>query len=295
MKTVRTAMALAIQLAASGSSQNFLGAPWVASLVDTMPQPVRERAALRLLSFSPHYFYDRDIRAEAERNRQSRRGLAQALIVPYLTPRARVIDYGCGPGYMAHAVAEMVGHVDAVDISPGVLACARALNGNTGVTSLTPGDLWRRDGQADLAYSFAVVQHMRTEALVGALRLIAAKIRPGGTLLMHFAEPGQGGWRTQADWDADRSLGGRLKRRYGLNCFGRTSSEMTDLAAEHGFTDITVASLRGQLTVPGDDDITSQHMLTARRALGRPQAGDDAPPGEPFNNLSNHKNFLHDR
>jgi hypothetical protein len=70
---------------------------------------------------------------------------------------------------------------------------------------------------------------------------------------------------------------------------------MTDLAAEHGFTDITVASLRGQLTVPGDDDITSQHMLTARRALGRPQAGDDAPPGEPFNNLSNQKNFLHDR
>jgi hypothetical protein len=99
MKTARTAVTLAIQLATSGSSQNFLGAPWVASLVDTMPEPVRERAALRFLSFSPHYFYDRDIRAEAERNRQSRRALAEALIAPYLSPRMRVIDYGCGPGY----------------------------------------------------------------------------------------------------------------------------------------------------------------------------------------------------
>lgn len=232
MKTARTAVTLAIQLATSGSSQNFLGAPWVASLVDTMPEPVRERAAPRFLSFSPHYFYDRDIRAEAERNRQSRRALAEALIAPYLSPRMRVIDYGCGPGYIARAVAEMVGHVNAVDISRGVLACARALNGGTGVTYLTPGDLWRRDGQADLAYSFAVVQHMRTEALIGTLRLLAAKMRPGGKLLMHFAEPGQGGWRTQADWDTDRSLGGRLKRRYGLNCFGRTSAEMADLTGK---------------------------------------------------------------
>jgi SAM-dependent methyltransferase len=265
MKTARTAVTLAIQLATSGSSQNFLGARWVASLVDTMPEPVRERAALRLLSISPHYFYDRDIRAEAERNRQSRRALAEALIAPYLTPQMTVIDYGCGPGYMARAVAEMVRHVDAVDISRGVLACARALNGGTGVTYLTPRDLWRRDGQADLAYSFAVVQHMRTEVFIGALRLLAAKIRPGGTLLIHFAEPGQGGWLTQADWDGDRSLGGRLKSRYGLNCFGRTSAEMVDLATMHGFTDITVASLRGRLTVPGDDDITGQHMLSARR------------------------------
>lgn len=267
IKTARTAGMLAIQVATSGSSQNFLGAPWVAPLVDRMPKTVQERTALRLLSFSPHYFYDRNIPAEAERNRKSRRALAEALLTPHLTRGAAVIDYGCGPGYMARAVAEIAGHVDAIDISRGVLACARALNGSINISYLTPGELRRQDSQADLAYSFAVVQHMTTEALVSTLRLLAAKIRSGGTLLMHFAEPGQGGWRTQRDWDADRSLSGRLKRRYGLNCFGRTSAEMADLAAGNAFTDITVASLRGQLTVPGDDDITSQHMLTARRAL----------------------------
>jgi SAM-dependent methyltransferase len=235
--------------------------------VDTLPEPVRERAALRLLSFSPHYFYDGDIRAEAERNRRSRRALAQALIGPRLTARAKVIDYGCGPGYMARAVAEMADQVDAVDISRGVLACARALNGGTGITYLTPEELRRRDGQADLAYSFAVVQHMRTEAIIGALRLLAAKLHPGGTLLLHFAEPGQGGWRTQAEWDADRSLAGRLKRRHGLNCFGRTSAEMADLAARNGFADITVAPVSQQVTLPGDD-VTSQHLLIARRRRG---------------------------
>ena len=264
-KAARTARSLTIQLAASGSSQNFLGAPWVAPLVDIMPEPMRQRVALRTLSFSPHYFYNRDIQAEAERNLRSRRALTEALIAPHLTPGARVIDYGCGPGYMACAVAEIADHVDAVDISTGVLACARALNGNARITYLTPEELRHRDGQADLAYSFAVVQHMRTEALIRALKLLAAKVRRGGTLLVHFAEPAQGGWRTQAEWQADQSLIGRLKWRYGMNCFGRTSAEMADLAAGNGFTNITVAPVRVQVPIPGED-ITNQHLLIAQRA-----------------------------
>jgi SAM-dependent methyltransferase len=265
MRNVRTAGTLAVQLATSGAEQDFLGAPWVARVVEAMPERARARTALRLLSFSPHYFYDRDIRAEADRNRRSRQAIAEALIAPHLDPRARVVDYGCGPGYMARAVAGMVARVDAVDISRGVLACARVLNGSPGVSYLTPGELARREGRADLVYSFAVVQHMRTEAVKQALRLIAEKVRSGGTLLMHFAEPGPGGWRTEAEWDADRSLAGRMRRRYGLNCFGRTSAEMKDLVAGHGFADITVTPLRGRLTVPGDDDITGQHILIARR------------------------------
>lgn len=266
MKTARTARTHAIRLMTSGSSQNFLGAPWVAPLVDNVPRPLRERAALRLLSFSPHYFYDRDILAEGERNRRSRRAIAEALIAPYLNPASRVIDYGCGPGYMATAVAGMAGHVDAVDISRGVLACARALNGGAGITYQTPGELRQRDDQADLAYSFAVVQHMRTETLTGVLRLLAAKVRAGGTLLVHFAEPGPRGWRTQADWDTDQSLAGRAKRRYGLNCFGRTATEMIGLAAGSGFTGIAVTPLSELLTVPGGDDVVSQHLLIAQRA-----------------------------
>jgi SAM-dependent methyltransferase len=264
-RAARTAGTLAVRRATSGAQQNFLGAPWVARLVSTVPERARERTALRLLSLSPHYFYDRDVRAEAERNRRSRQAIAEALIAPHLAPRATVIDYGCGPGYMARAVAGMAAHVDAVDISRGVLACARALNGVPGVSYLTPAELARREDRADLAYSFAVVQHLRTEAVQRVFRLLAAKVRAGGTLLVHFAEPEPGGWRSEAEWDADRSLAGRARQRYGLNCFGRTPAEMRDLAAGQGFTGVTVTPLRGQLAVPGDDDIASQHVLIARR------------------------------
>jgi hypothetical protein len=166
---------------------------------------------------------------------------------------------------MAHAVAGNVEHVDAVDISRGVLACARALNGRQNITYQTPNELRRRRSVVDLAYSFAVVQHLTSEALVDMFDLLAIKIRPDGVLLLHFAVPGQGGWRTEAEWKTDQSIGGRAKLRYGLNCFGRSIGEMEGLVLGSGFTDVEVRPLNGSITVPGGDDITQQHWLTARR------------------------------
>lgn len=264
-KMARVAGNVAISRATWGGSQNFLGAPWVGSLVDRSPAHIRERIALRLLSLSPHYFYDRDTRSEAERNRRSRQALADALIAPHLTATARVLDYGCGPGYMAYAVAKRVDHVYAADISCGVLACARVLNAKPNITYLGPTDLRRRAEMVDLAYSFAVVQHLTTESLIGVLSLLRENIRPDGVLLLHFAVPGQQGWRTEGEWQADRSIVGRAKLRYGLNCFGRTVAEMEALVAGGGFSDVTIRSLNGSLTVPGDDDVTHQHWLMARR------------------------------
>jgi SAM-dependent methyltransferase len=237
----------------------------VASLLESSPPRVRGRLALRLLSLSPHYFYSRNIAAEAERNRRSRQIIADAIIIPYVSTRSHVIDYGCGPGYMAHAVAGSVAHVDAVDISPGVLACAKIVNKKSNVNYLTPDGLARTSTQADLAYSFAVVQHLSADALADVLSLLARKIRPGGTLLIHFAIPNQGGWRTEADWTADQSFAGRMKLRYGLNCFGRSTTEMLALVSSFGFDDVNVRSLAGTLTVPGDEDIPNQHLVTATR------------------------------
>jgi hypothetical protein len=65
------------------------------------PAPIREHVALRLLSVSPHYFYGPDVRVEDARNRESRQALADTLVLPYLTSDTRVLDYGCGPGYLA--------------------------------------------------------------------------------------------------------------------------------------------------------------------------------------------------
>jgi SAM-dependent methyltransferase len=265
-KIVQDAGNVAIYRATWGGSQNFLGARWVERVVDNSPEVVRDRVAMRFLSLSPHYFYDRDINQEDARYRGSRQVLADELIVPHLTPQTRVLDYGCGPGYLAAAVAAKAANVTAVDISRGVLACARALNGRPNISYLTPGELWALDEPADLAYSFAVAQHLRTEALEQVLSLLARAIRPGGVLLLHFAVPDPVLWRTESQWRTSASLAGRAKLRYALNCFGRTTEEMTALAGRHGFTDVSIRSLAGTLTVPGDDDVPNQHLLTARRA-----------------------------
>jgi SAM-dependent methyltransferase len=246
-----------------GGSQNFLGARWVERVVDGVPESARERVALRFLALSPHYFYDRDLAAEANRNRQSRQILADGLVVPQLVPDARVLDYGCGPGYLAAAVADKAAYVAAVDISRGVLACARVLNGRPNVTYQMPEQFRAGGGLVDLAYSFAVVQHLRTAVLEQMIEVLAAAVRPGGTLLLHFAMA-ENGYRTEADWLADGSLAGRAKLRYGLNCFARSAAEMTSRVTGAGFTDAVVRPLSGRITIPGDD-IPEQHLLMARR------------------------------
>ena len=137
-KLVRNAGNAITYRATWGGSQNFLGARWVERFINNCPAHVRERVVLRFVSLSPHYFFDDDIRGEDARNRQSRRVLADEIVAPYLTSQARVLDYGCGPGYLAAAVADKAAHVDAVDISRGVLACARVLNARPNITYQTP-------------------------------------------------------------------------------------------------------------------------------------------------------------
>jgi SAM-dependent methyltransferase len=264
-KLARIAADMLISRATWGGSQNFLGARWVERAVANSPEAARERVALRFLSLSPHYFYDRDLAAEADRNRRSRQVLADELIAPHLPRGARVIDYGCGPGYLAAAVARRAAHVDAVDVSRGVLACARVLNGLPNITYQTPAGLRAPAGPADVAYSFAVVQHLRTDALLEMLALLAGAVRPGGVLMLHFAMAGELGYRTEKQWLSDGSLAGRARLRYGLNCFGRSADEMSGLVASSGFTDVEVRPLGESITIPGDD-IPNQHLLTARRA-----------------------------
>src|SRR6202012_5227673 len=206
VKLARDAGNVLMYRATWGGSQNFLGARWVERFVENAPAATREQVALRFLSLSPHSFYDRDVHAEDTRNRKSRQSLADQLIAPHLPPESRVLDYGCGPGYLAAAVAGTAAHVSAVDISRGVLACARAINGRPNITFTTPDEFRATGEQVDLAYSFAVIQHLRTEVLQDVLGRLAAAVRPGGAVLLHFAVPDQEQWRTEEQWRADDSL-----------------------------------------------------------------------------------------
>jgi cyclopropane fatty-acyl-phospholipid synthase-like methyltransferase len=225
------------------------------------PQRWRQSVVLRFLALSPHYFYGDSREDESDRNRRSRAELVEDLLSSYLHPDMQVLDYGCGPGYWASAVASKVLTVEAVDISTGVLACADVLNGASNIEYETPVACARRTDTVDLAYSFAVVQHMPDVALTDTLAMLRRRLRPNGTLLVHFALPDDS-WRTEQEWRNDRTMKGRVKLRVSLNCFGRSVDRMTNLLSDAGFADVQIEALAGQTNV--DDDIARQHWAIAR-------------------------------
>lgn len=250
--------------AASAGEQNFLGARWVPVVLAATPQRLRTDAALRLLALSPHYFApgQRIRHSEAERNRQTRQVLADEVLARYLHPDDDVLDVGCGPGYLAAAVAPRVHSVTAVDVSPGVLACARILNPAPNLEYRTVDEFTRTRRDVDVVYSFAVVQHLTDEVFARALRDWHAALRPGGLLILHVVVDDPQ-WRTEAQWRADRGLVGRVKFRFGLNCFGRTAEQVRGLAAAAGFGELELVPMATVVDV--DDDVARQHLLLARR------------------------------
>jgi len=259
---VKTTSRRACRLLMSGGDQNFLGARWVGAAVRVAPERHREKFVLWLLSLSPHYFSSPDRVAEAQRNRDSRARLTESLLAPYLSPGMLVIDYGCGPGYMAAAVAERVRAVEAVDISHGVLACASVLNPSPKTVYETPDECALRSEPADFAYSIAVAQHLTDATLTRVLALLHQRLRPGGMLAMHFSVVDDA-WRSEEEWRRDKSLTGRwnLKRR--LNCFGRDTEAMERMLTDAGFEGIAIEALANKIT--DDDDVAQQHWATCTR------------------------------
>jgi cyclopropane fatty-acyl-phospholipid synthase-like methyltransferase len=248
----------------SGGEQNFLGARWVPVLARSMPERWQKQVALRLLALSPHYFFG-DVEMEAERNRSTRQQIVDDLIAPHLEHDYHVLDYGCGPGYMANAAAAHVQHVDAVDVSEGALACARILNPRSNVRYLNVKSKEFRtvpDGTYDLAYSFAVAQHLTDALCAQVLRIIAGKLKSGAPLLLHVVLD-DARWRTEDEWRRDRTLRGRVRFRYGLRCFRRTAGQVERLLRAAGFEELTIDAIRTRSSVA--DDIAAQHLFTAIR------------------------------
>jgi SAM-dependent methyltransferase len=256
--------ALMAWIIATGDAQNFLGAPWVRRAVERAPQRAQRRVALWALSLSPHYF-DSGKRPdeEARRLRTTRAQLAQDLLGEHLQPAMEVLDLGCGPGDMALAVSRSVTHVFALDVSPGVLACARVLAAADNISYMTPDAYAALGRRVDLAYSIAVAQHLSDDVLRRTLGSLHTWIRPGGTLVLHVVLDAPG-WMTEAEWRADHSLRGRLRLRYGLNCFSRREAAMRAMVADAGFEILTLRPLSEVTAV--SDDVAGQHLLTARNS-----------------------------
>jgi ubiquinone/menaquinone biosynthesis C-methylase UbiE len=118
------------------------------------------------------------------------------ILRPYLREGMTALDIGPGMGHFTLPMAEMVGEsggVIAVDLQEKMLASLRRRAGRAGLagrietrlcsnTSLNIDDL---AGRVDFALTFAVLHEIPD--IPGALRSVAATLKPGGMLLI--AEP----------------------------------------------------------------------------------------------------------
>ncbi len=260
--------------------QGFLSAKWIGYFLSKTSQAKRRLWALRILSLSPHYFFKPDdpkykgfshndyLEAVFKENSDSRVKIFEHILRPYFSAEDTVLDYGCGPGFLAVVVARHVKKIYACDISTGALASANILNPAPDLEYIVADEAGFAtivDGSLDVIYSFAMVQHLTDEVFEIVLANCSRKLKPGGQLVLHI-QLIDDVWKTEDQWKADTSLQGKIKYKYGLHCFGRTEQAHIDAVERHGFTDIKIESIAD--FVPEEfDDICSQSLLTAIKAV----------------------------
>ena len=118
-------------------------------------------------------------------------------VLRMLAPSAgeRVLDVGCGPGFLTAEIAAIVGpggRVHAIDASESMLALAAARCTSLPQVTLAPGDAARlevADAAFDAAASVQVHEYVRD--IEGGLRELCRTLRPGGRLLL-----------VATDWDS---------------------------------------------------------------------------------------------
>jgi SAM-dependent methyltransferase len=255
------------RLALAGSSrQAFLDHRWIAWLFKAAPQRYRRSLAQRLLSLSPHYFIhqwdgyppdwkrSRVLDAELERNRDSRRQIAEKLLAPQLAPDSRVLDFGCGPGFLAQDVSRRVREVVAVDISSGTLACARELNPGPTYKLVRGTALPVEDASIDTVYAIAVFQHLDPTVWPSHFESFARVLRPGGRGLCHFAIADE----NPTAFEQPKGVRGLYSLRYQES----TSKTVYDLLVDAGFVDVRISPTRYVASI--DDDVGRQHVAIFR-------------------------------
>jgi len=98
----------------------------------------------------------------------------------------RCLDMGCGSGRWAVLAAPLVDELVAADASREALEVARrnVRAHNVSFVECRPENLPFPDGHFDLIFSLGVLHHLPDTA--GAIRSLARKLRPGGTLLLYL-------------------------------------------------------------------------------------------------------------
>jgi SAM-dependent methyltransferase len=103
----------------------------------------------------------------------------------------RALDFGCGVGRLSQALAQHVGQVTGVDISPSMLAKARELDTSAGrcvfVLNESTDLSFVPSRSVDVVYSSLVLQHMPKDLAHGYVREFARVLAPGGVAAFQVA------------------------------------------------------------------------------------------------------------
>lgn len=258
------------------SRQSFIGASWIPKVLRSCPKKYRRKLTLYILSLSPHYFFkDKDknyrnvrfsdfLELEYRRNDQSRAKFFK-LIRPYIRKNDVVIDFGCGPGFLSKHLAHASKNVFAADISSGVLECAKIISSSEKISYLLVKNLNKAvaDKSVDAVFTLAVIQHV-TDAVFGEiLKMSFDKLKSGGLIVFHVPIEAKG-WKSEKQCRHDRSIYGRLKWKYGLNCFSRTEKEIRKLLKKYHFKEIEISNIK-DLCRDHFDDVCDQQIVIARK------------------------------
>lgn len=259
--------------------QSFLGASWIPSLLGRISASNQRLWALRILALSPHYFFNSDdpafkklseadyLEAEYREGVISRQRIFDKILASRLRPENIIIDYGCGPGFLAKIVAENVRRVFAFDISDGALACARVINPAPNLEYLKADESGLAavaDSSVDAVVSFAMVQHVTDAILSKIVPVWAKKLKSGGRIYVHI-QLLDDEWRAENEWREDTSIKGKLKFKYGLHCFGRSENAIAEMLEKNGFGEIEFRPMSSFLDEPRTDDVWPQHFVSAVR------------------------------
>jgi arsenite methyltransferase len=196
-------------------------------------------------------------------------------------PGERLLDLGCGPGYLAIDLAGAVGergHVTAVDPSEAMLAvareevAARGVGDRVTVTSGEAGRLPLEDRSVDGVTVVQVLEHL--DDVPGALDEVHRVLRPGGRLVVVDTD-----WRSCVWHTDDRDRTDRVLRAWEQRfAHPDLPARLPGLLTDAGFVAVTVEALP-LVNTRTDVDTYSLGMVGTIAAFARDRVGAEDADG----------------